>query len=146
MATGELQIRVRRMTEADLPKVREIDQELVGPDRSVSWPLRVEAHWWVYRGMPNFVAELDDRIVGFILGDLRGSEYGPEVSGWIDVMGVSPEHQGKGIGRRLVEAFCGECRGQGFNVRIVAVGSDNRLSRFATSLGFTKGDLVGYEK
>jgi len=146
MATDEIQVRVRKMTEADLPRVKEIDQELVGPYRSISWPLRVEAHWWAYRGMPNFVAELGNRLVGFILGDVRGSEYGPEVSGWIDMMGVSPRHQSKGIGRKLVEAFCRECKGQGFKVRIMVVGDDKRLVRFFTSLGFEKGNLIGYER
>jgi len=146
MGTDEIQVKVRRMTEADLPAVKEIDQELVGPYRSISWPLRVEAHWWAYRGMPNFVAEIGNRLVGFILGDVRGSEYGPEVSGWIDVVGVSPHYQGKGIGRKLVEAFCSECGSQGFTVRIMAVGDDKKLVRFLSSLGFEKGNLVGYEK
>lgn len=146
MATDEAQVKVRKMTEADLPKVKEIDQELVGPYRSISWPLRVEAHWWVYRGMPNFVAETGSQLVGFILGDVRGSEYGPEVSGWIDMMGVSHEYQSRGIGRKLVEAFCRECKSQGFKVRIMVVGDDKRLVRFFTSMGFQEGNLVGYER
>jgi len=142
----EDQFRIRRMTEADLPRVRELDRELVGPYRSVSWPLRVEAHWWVYRGMPNYVAEIGGKLVGFVLGDVRGAEYGTEIGGWIDIMGVSPSHQSKGIGRRLVEAFCNDCGEKGVKVRVVVVGDDRRLVKFWESLGFRKGNLISYER
>jgi len=143
---GKGELRIRKMTEADLPKIKDIDKELVGPHRSISWPLRVEAHWWVYRGLPNFVAEVDGEVVGFILGDVRGVEYGTEVGGWIDMMGVTSKHQSKGIGRKLVEAFCAECQQQKVKVRVVVVGDDKRLVKFWTSVGFCKGNLVSYEK
>lgn len=146
MGKGKAEAKIRKMTEADLPKIKEIDKELVGPYRSISWPLRVEAHWWVYRGLPNFVAEVGGEVVGFILGDIRGVEYGTEVGGWIDMMGVTPEYQSKGIGRKLVEAFCAECQQRGVKVRVVVVGNDKRLVKFWTSVGFQKGNLVGFEK
>lgn len=143
---GKGEVRIRRMTEADLPKIKEIDKELVGPHRSISWPLRIEAHWWVYRGLPNFVAEVDSELVGFILGDIRGVEYGTEVGGWIDMMGVSPWFQSMGIGRMLVEAFCAECQKQGVKVMVIVMGNDKRLVKFWNSIGFRKGSLVSYEK
>ena len=75
MATEKGEIKIRGMAEEDLPKVKEIDRALVGPERALSWPLRVEAHWWIYRPLLNFVAEVDDKVVGFLLGDIRGAEY-----------------------------------------------------------------------
>lgn len=146
MGTAKGQVKIRRMSEADLPKIKEIDKELVGPHRSISWPLRIEAHWWVYRGLPNFVAEVDGELVGFILGDIRGVEYGTEVGGWIDMMGVLPRFQSMGIGRKLVESFCSECQKQGVKVMVIVVGSDQRLVKFWNSIGFRKGNLVSYEK
>lgn len=140
------EVKIRRMTEADLPRIKEIDKELVGPHRSVSWPLRIEAHWWVYRAVPGFVAELEGEVVGFVLGDIRGAEYGTEVGGWIDMMGVSPKCQSSGIGRKLVEAFCKECRSHGVKVRVIVVGDDERLVKFWQSVGFQKGNLISYER
>jgi len=146
MVKSKGEARIRKMTEADLQKVKEIDKELVGPYRSIAWPVRVEAHWWIYRGLPSFVAEIEGEVVGFVLGDIRGAEYGTDVGGWIDMMGVSPRHQSKGIGRMLVEAFCQECQRQGVKVRVVVVGNDKRLVGFWRSVGFLKGNLVSYEK
>jgi len=146
MGQGEAEVRVRRMTEADLEKVKDIDRALVGPERALSWPLRVEAHWWVYRPMLNFVAEVGGEVVGFILGDIRGAEYGTDISGWIDMMGVSPTYHGRGIGRKLVEAFCQECRKNGVGVRVVIREDDERLTRFCVAVGFRRGNLVSYER
>jgi hypothetical protein len=146
MVTEKAEVIIRRMTEADLDRIKDIDRALVGPDRALSWPLRVEAHWWVYRPMLNFVAEIDDEMVGFLLGDIRGAEYGVDISGWIDMMGVATDYHGRGIGRKLVDAFCEECQKNEVRVRVVIREDDERLIRFWTSMGFKKGSLVSYER
>jgi len=146
MATEREEVKIREMTEADLPKVKEIDRALVGPERALSWPLRVEAYWWVYRPLLNFVAEVDGQVVGFLLGDIRGAEYGTDIGGWIDMMGVAPEYQRRGIARRLVDAFCEECQRNEVKTRVVVREDDQRLVSFWTAVGFQKGKLVSYEK
>jgi ribosomal protein S18 acetylase RimI-like enzyme len=43
------------------------------------------------------------KVVGFILGDASGWEYGvPNTVGWIDTIGVHPDYQKKGIARALL--------------------------------------------
>jgi len=142
----EVGVNIRKMTEADLPRVKEIDRLLAGRYGSISWPLRVEAHWWVYRGMPNFVAEIRDEVGGFVMGGIRGVEYGADTAGWIDMIGVLPAHQSSGIGRKLAEVFCRECENKGVKVRVLAVGEDKRIVKFWASLGFRKGRLVSYQR
>jgi len=146
MVTEKAEVIIRRMTEADLDRIKDIDRALVGPDRALSWPLRVEAHWWVYRPMMNFVAEIGDEVVGFLLGDIRGAEYGVDTSGWIDMMGVVPKYQGREVGRMLVEAFCEECQKNEVRVRVVVREDDKRLISFWTSVGLKRGKLVSYER
>ncbi|MBE0480385.1 MAG: GNAT family N-acetyltransferase [Dehalococcoidia bacterium] len=145
MEEGGGHVRVRRMTEADIKSVKEIDRELAGPGRLASWPLRIESHWWVYQGLSNYVAEVDGEVIGFLLGDIRGAAFGTEASGWIDIIGVLPRYQGKGIGRSLVEAFSDECRREGMKVRVI-LASDRRLAQFWKSMGFSRGRLVCFEK
>jgi ribosomal protein S18 acetylase RimI-like enzyme len=146
MGTGKGEAKIRRMTEADLQRVKDIDKELAGPYRYISWPVRVEAHWWLHRGMSSFVAEMEGEVVGFVLGDIRGTEYTADMCAWIDMMGVSPKHQSRGIGRMLVQAFCQECQSRKVKVRVVLVEDDKRLVDFWKSIGFKKGNLVSYEK
>ena len=138
-------IKIRRMVEADLDQVKAIDRALTGERRVLSWPLRVEAEWAVYRPALSFVAELGDEISGFLLGDIRGAEYGTDISGWIDMMGVAPQYQHQGIGRRLVDTFREECKRNGVKARVVVREDDERLRRFWTSVGFQRGKLVSFE-
>ena len=146
MATGKDKVKIRIMTQEDLQRMKDIDRALVGPNRSLSWPLEVEAQWWVYRPSLNFVAEVDGEVVGFLLGDIRGAEYGTDMSGWIDMIGVAPEHQSRGIGRRLVAAFGKECRKNEVKARVIIREDDQRLIGFWTSVGFQRGNLVSYER
>ena len=143
--SGE-EVKIRRMTEADLQAVKGIDGLLVGEGRALSWPLRAEAEWAVYRPALSFVAQLGDEIVGFLLGDIRGAEYGTDISGWIDMMGVAPAHQRRGIGRRLVEAFCEECRRNRVKPNVIIREHDKRLITFWTSAGFRRGKLISFER
>jgi len=146
VVTDEAEVIIRRMTEADLDRIKDIDRVLVGPDRALSWPLRVESQWWVYRPLLNFVAEIGDTVVGFLLGDIRGAEYGVDTSGWIDMMGVAPDYQGRAIGRKLVEAFCEECQRNEVKVRVIIREDDKRLISFWKSLGLRRGKMVTYER
>jgi len=138
-------IKIRRMVGADLDHVKAIDRSLTGERRVLSWPLRVEAEWAVYRPALSFVAEVGDEIVGFLLGDIRGAEYGTDISGWIDMMGVAPQYQRQRIGRRLVETFREECKRNGVKARVIIREDDERLTRFWTSVGFQRGKLVSFE-
>ena len=146
MFNGE--VKIRGMSESDLPGVKEIDRQLVGEGRASSWPASVETEWSasVYRPALSFVAQLGNEVVGFLLGDIRGAEYGTSTSGWIDMMGVAPEHQHRGIGQRLVEAFCDECRKNQVKAQVIIRDDDQQLIGFWASVGFKKGNLVSYER
>ncbi len=145
MSDTPSRIDVRPVGQGDLDAIGRIDRELSGTERTPSWPSDVEVHWWVNRPTLNFVADMDGAVVGFLLGDIRGAEYGTDVAGWIDVVGVLPDCQGIGVGRKLVQAFRQECQRQGMGARVVIMEDDRRLVGFWTALGFDKGKSVIYE-
>ena len=146
MAGDEREIKIRRMTEEDIPQVKAIDELLAGPERALSWQLSADVEVAVYRPALSFVAELEGDIVGFILGDIRGAEYGKDVSGWIDMVGVDPRHQHMGVGQRLVETFCEMCQQNKVNVEVVIREEDELLKGFFASMGFRRGDLINLVK
>lgn len=140
---------IRRMTDADLPYIKGIDQMLSGQERATSWPVEAETLWAVYRPLLSFVAESNGKVVGFILGDIRGVEYATSVSGisgWIDMMGVDPRYQRHGIGRSLIEAFCEECQRNQVKARVMIRDDDERLKKLWQAAGFKRGKLIDYEK
>jgi len=143
---SEKEVRIRRMTPEDLPKILRIDSILTGKGRAVTWQESVETLWFAERPALNFVAEVRDKVVGFILGDVRGAEYGTPMCGWIDVIGVHPGWQRKGIGKRLVETFCQWCQSNQLRTRIIIRQDDKRMQNFLMSQKFKKGPLVDFER
>ena len=80
-------------------------------------------------------AELEDRIVGFIIGDRRRRDR----AGWVASIGVHPEHRGQGIGRLLLVA-CEEQLATS-KVRLVLRPSNSEAKFLYLSSGYKEVDL-----
>ena len=154
-------VRVREMVEADLLNVKMIDHSLVGGLRTPTWPFPFETYWQVCRPDIHLVAELEGAIAGFVVGTIVEEEHNQSITslthtlldfhrhqwiGWIDVIGVHPMHQHKGIGKALIEAFHAECQRNNAVMRGVARESDESLKSFLEAMGFRKWDIATYEK
>lgn len=92
----ELQIEYRRMGERDLPAAHALSQ-------AVRWPHRLEDWQFVHRLGTGFVAECEGTILGTALCWAYGSDHGS-----LGMVIVSPDAQGKGIGRELMTRVLGE--------------------------------------
>ena len=161
MASDSNEVKIRRMTDADLPRVNEIDQLLYGENRLPTWPFSFEAYWGVHHPRLSFVAEVKGEVVGFFVGDVIQEEHsqsiyrlhrtlGPQPRsqkvGWIDMIGILPAFQGRQIGKKLFAAFEEQCSRNNATVRGVVREGDERLEKFMLSLGLKKWDLTTYEK
>jgi hypothetical protein len=70
---------IKVMREDDLERIIEIDNKVLGEKRPDYWEKRSP--------LPSPVAEIKGSVIGFILGDASGWEYGiPENIGWIDTI------------------------------------------------------------
>jgi ribosomal protein S18 acetylase RimI-like enzyme len=146
MRGDESKIKIRRMVNEDIPKVKVIDRSLSGPQRAISWQVEADVEAEVYRPALSFVAELNGVTVGFLLGDIRGVKYGKDMKGWIDMMGVHPKYQHLGVGRRLVETFCEVCEQNKVDVQVLLREDDEQLKKFFSMLDFRKGNMVNFVK
>ena len=136
---------IRRMEPSDEKYVIAIDQKIVGKERAASWQQRVFRYLERYYPPVSHIAEANGAVVGFIIGDIRGWEYGMASGAWIDIMGVDPAFQGQGVGRRLVAAFVDQCRKQGIkSIHSFMREDDTRIQHFLESAGFSRGTLVEY--
>jgi len=61
----------------------------------------------------SFVAEVDNRIVGFMISYIVYGGFGLEKSAWIATLGVDPQFMGQGIGKRLAKEILRACRDMG---------------------------------
>ena len=74
---------IRTMSAKDLDRIVQIDTKVLGKSRSEYWEMKLEL---VEKRSPmaSLVAEMDGEVVGFIIGDASGWEYGvSENIGWM---------------------------------------------------------------
>ncbi len=143
MAVSEVNIRV--MKYGDLEDIIDIDTKVLGRSRPDYWQMKVELA--ERSSMASLVAEMDGKVVGFVLGDASGWEYGvPETVGWIDTIGVLPEYQKKGIAGMLIREMMANLKKVGVKkIYTLVEWRSWDLLKFFSSLGFQKGDMINLE-
>ena len=138
--------RVRALNELDIGSVVSIDERITGIYRPEFWEQRVG---YYLRRDPDAskVAEVDGKVVGFMLGDVRAGEFGlEEPSGWIERFGIDPEYRGRDLGKQMFEAILGHFRGAGATtVRTLVDGKDGAVAGFLKALGFSPSPLQALE-
>ncbi len=95
----------------------------------------------------SLVVEMNGEVVGFILGDVSGWEFGvPETIGWIDTIGVDPAYQKRGLARALVHELIKNLKTLGVKTIYTLVSwNDWDLLQFFHAMGFTRGDMINLE-
>jgi len=137
---------IRTMTLKDLDRIVEIDTKVLGESRPDYWEMKLEL---VEKRSPmaSLVAEVDGKVIGFVIGDASGWEYGvPEHVGWIDTIGIDPSFQRKGIAKMLLTEMISNLKKVGVDTVYTFVNwRDWSLLRFFDAMGFHKGDMVNLE-
>jgi ribosomal protein S18 acetylase RimI-like enzyme len=153
------EVKIRVLSENDLDAVVEIDKKILGKEKRAFWKRKM-AYADIYP-RPALVAELEGKVVGFIMGYVSGWEFGvPDTIGWIDTLGVDPAYQRRGIGRALFNALIENFKHsgreetpetkelekpkiEGVNVVYTLTNwSDWDLIQFYHAMGFKKGELL----
>lgn len=97
--------------------------------------------------MANFVAEIRDKVVGFIISYTLSGGFGIDKSAWIAMVGVDPKLMGKGIGKNLAEEVFRFYRDQGINNIYTSVRWDSTdLLSFFKTLKFDRSDFINLSK
>ena len=137
---------IRVMREDDLERIIEIDNMILGERRPDYWDKKVEMTG-KKSPLPSLVAETEGKVVGFVLGDASGWEYGvPENIGWIDTIGVDPSYQKKGVARMLIEEMLNYMKKVGVDTVYTFVNwRDWSLLQFFDAMGFKRGDMINLE-
>lgn len=139
-------VSLRPLSSSDVEGIVEIDQRVLGKRRQSFWKKKVTA---IESNSPptGLVAQLDNKVIGFILGEVSGWEFGvPASVGWIDTIGVDPHYQKRGVAKTLMGELIKNFRQAGVkNIYTLVNWSDWDLLQFFRRMGFTRGDMINLE-
>ena len=135
-------VKIRDMRVEDLEGVLDIERETKEDSRAVTYA-PVPDSCIGGEMSASVVAEQGDKIVGFVLGRVVSSPTELRSIAWIELIGILPEYQRKGIGKKMVESWKKRCRKKGINkVHVMVNWRDWWMLSFFESLGFCRGDLT----
>jgi predicted N-acetyltransferase YhbS len=139
-------ISLRPLSSSHVEGIVEIDRQILGKKRQSFWKKKVRA---VESNSPptGIVAELENKVIGFILGEVSGWGFGvPASVGWIDTLGVDPKYQKRGVAKALMKELIKNFREAGVkNIYTLVNWDDWDLLQFFRRMGFTRGDMINLE-
>ncbi len=138
--------KIRALKKEDLEAIVKIDKRVLGEDRRSHWERKLEM-MSSKSSQVSLVAEVGGEVVGFILGDVSGWEFGvPETIGWMDTIGVDPAYQKKGIATALARELIKNLKAiQVKTIYTLVSWDDWDLLQFFHAMGFTRGGLINLE-
>jgi ribosomal protein S18 acetylase RimI-like enzyme len=94
-----------------------------------------------------FVAELNGKIVGFMISYILTAGFGMPKSAWIATLGVDPNFMGQDIGATLAEEILNYYKAQGVENVYTSVRWDSTdLLSFFKTLGFDRSNFINLRK
>lgn len=95
----------------------------------------------------SFVAELDGRVVGYMISIVISGGFGIMKSTWIANMGVNPKFMGQGIGENLANRIFEFSSKKGIKYIYTSVRWDSPdLLSFFKTLGFDRSNFINLRK
>ncbi len=139
---------MRAVRRADLDHVIEIDATVTGLEKRSYWQrvyrrygvgARGERRWFL-------VAVMDDRVVGFLIGEVRDWEFGSPPCGWVFAIDIDPQVREAGVATRLLAALGASLRRAGVRKLRTLLARDNTLIlSFFRSQGMMAAPMIALE-
>lgn len=139
---------IRKMNVGDIASIIAIDQQISTPDDKINSTLENELLYYLNKSENIcLVVEIQERVVGFMIGAVHPWLFGINNAGWIEILGVDPSHTGKGVGKKLAEVLFDEFRSTGIRIVHTAVDwTSGDLLEFFRTLGMTQSGLISLMK
>jgi ribosomal protein S18 acetylase RimI-like enzyme len=141
-------IYVRSLEKRDLATIANIEERVNGTARPQYWEKRIEISEAIRPHWTSLIAEVDNRVVGFLFGRAGELEFGlPGTVGWIETIGVDPAYRRRGIAQELVDHFVASAEDHGIKTIFTLIGNNQpEMQQFFSRLGFVNGKMLHYQK
>ncbi|HMO48954.1 MAG TPA: GNAT family N-acetyltransferase [Rubrivivax sp.] len=140
-------MRVRAVRQGDLPEVIALDATVTGLHKADYWQRVYRRYGVGGQGLRHFlVAVAGERVLGFVIGEVRDWEFGSPPCGWVFAIDVDPRARQKGVGSALLQAVSERFDRVGVRVLRTMLSRENQLLlSFFRSQGMTAGRLIPLE-
>jgi ribosomal protein S18 acetylase RimI-like enzyme len=139
-------IRIRELNVSDTKDIAEIYASIVRKPVDLGFKALIEKHARTDNDIC-FVAELDGRVIGFMISYILTFGFGIEKSAWIATLGVDPEYMGQGIGERLAREIFKLYKRMEISRVYTSVRWDSTdLLSFFKTLGFDRSKFINLKK
>ena len=136
------------LTEEHLDAIADLDARVRGQERREYFRLKLARTQQENRVSPSLVAMHDDKLIGFVMGDVLVGEFGVEgATVAIDTLGVEPGYRRQGVGNKLMKDYLANVRALGM-VRVVTFvdWNDPQLLWFFSSHQFEPARAIALER
>ena len=139
-------VRIRKLDKRDADEISQIYAAITRTAVDSDFKRVVEDHA-LSNDEACFVAELEEKVVGFMISYILTAGFGMTKSAWIATLGVDPNFMGMGIGASLAEEIFRYYKAHGVDNVYTSVrwDSTDMLSFFKT-LGFDRSNFINLRK
>ena len=137
---------IRELRASDADEIGNIFQDIIQKPVTPDFKNLIEQHARNKQDIC-FVAELDGKVVGFMVSYILTLGFGIDKSGWIATLGVNPKYMGQGIGAHLAKETFKFYKQQGIDAVYTSVRWDSPdLLSFFKTLGFDRSNFINLRK
>ena len=138
---------IRDATLSDLDAIISIDRHTSGMEKPAYWRETYDLYRGKREGGYFLVAESQNEVIGFIVGEIRAWEFGSPPCGWVFAIGVLGDHRLHGVGTSLLDGICERFRRAGISkVRTMVAPNRRDVLAFFRSQGMMAGPYLELEK
>lgn len=135
-------IELRAFRREDIPHMVAIQEMITKREVPQTWTRMVESHLDDSHAL-GFVAVRGGKVVGFVIGEVKGEGFGVSQSGWIEVVVVDPQAMGQGVGKAMLDRIFEAFRSKGITNVYTSVRWDaGDMLSFFKAVGFGLSDFI----
>lgn len=140
-------ISIRNAVASDLNAVINLDQWDPKDVKTTYWRTIFDHYIRSDKNDRHFlVAEANNAVVGFIIGEVRAWEFGSPACGWVFALAVSPNAREMGIGKRMMDEMSIRLKRSGASTVRTMVDRDDKLTlSFFRGMGLRTGRYIELE-